>query len=298
MTTSRKFAYIALTLNAIIWGAAFPIIKPAFNLITPVQYLYFRFLVAGLLSLPIFLVYYYKVHPKMSYNIKVLLIELIGLPLPLYLLYEGLARTSALDASLIGATGPIFVVLGGILFLHERETKREWQGLALALAGSLLIVGEPLLLGLHSDTASSTVGNLLILGYNILWTIYAVIAKKQYKKKPPLYHGALTYLATALIFAVILASQGSLPSFTLLSNPIILIPVLYMAVPGGILAFALYLYGQSKIEVSEANLFTYLNGPVAIPVSFLLLGEKPSLLTLFAILLIALGVYRSEKRTH
>ena len=77
----------------------------------------------------------------------------------------------------------------------------------------------------------------------------------------------------------------------------IMLPVLYMAIPGGILAFALYLYAQSKIEVSEANLFTYLNGVVAIPAAYFLLGETPSLLTVLAILLIGAGVYQAEEKS-
>jgi drug/metabolite transporter (DMT)-like permease len=296
MSRSRKLAYCALLLIALIWGSAFPIVKPVFNLLTPMQYLYFRFLAAGLFALPIFLYFYLKVRPKISYVCKVLGIELLGIPLPLLILYEGLSRTSALESSLIVATGPIFVVLGGILFLHERESKREWQGLALSLAGSLMIVTEPLILGTHTDTAGSATGNLLILFYNILWAIYALIAKRTYKKKPPLYFGSLTYLITSLIYGVILSASHTLPDFHLLTLPSVFIPVLYMALPGGILCFLLYLYAQSKIEVSEANLFTYLDGVVAIPAAYLLLGEKPSLFTIAAIIVVVLGVYRAE--TH
>lgn len=297
MTKQRRLAYTALLLIALIWGSAFPLIKPALALITPMQYLYFRFLVAGLVSLPIFLYFYIKIHPKISYLIKSLLIETLGITFPLLILYEGLARTSALEASLIGAIGPIFVVLGGIIFLNERESKREWQGLALALLGSLMLVGEPLLLGSHSDTPQSMTGNLLVLSYDVLWAIYALIAKKFYRTKPPLYLGSLTYLATALIYGIILANQHILPSFKILAtNFTVLLPVLYMAIPGGIIAFALYLYAQSKIEVSEANLFTYLNGVVAIPASFILLGERPSWLTLTAITIITYGVVRAEKK--
>lgn len=297
MSTSRRYAYLALSLNAIIWGFAFPIVKPVFELISPLQYLYLRFLTAGLLSLPIFLYCYYKIHPKPSYLLKVLLIELCGTALPLLILYEGLAKTSALEASLIGATGPIFVVLGGIWFLHERETRREWQGLALSLLGSLILVIAPLFTTGH-DTPMSTVGNLYILAYNVLYAIYAVIAKKFYKKRPPLYLGALTYLSTALVYGLMLSSSGSRPPLDLLiSSSPILVPVLYMALPGGILAFALYLYAQSKIEVSEANLFTYLNGAVAIPAAYLLLDESPTWIALGAVLLITYGVLRAQART-
>lgn len=299
MTKNRRLSYLALTLNAIIWGSAFPIVKPAFAYISPMQYLYLRFLLAGIVAIPIFLYFYLKLRPKLSYLFKVLLIELGGMVIPLLVLYEGLARTTALDASLIGATGPIFVVLGGILLLRERETKREWQGLALSLLGSLVIVVEPILMGGHSDTASSTLGNLLILTYNLLWMVYALIAKKFYKKHPPLYFGAVTYLGTALIYGLILAHSGSLPPLSILytSYPILL-PVLYMAIPGGILAFALYLFAQSKIEVSEANIFTYLNGVVAIPAAYFLLGEKPSPVTLLAIIIITYGVLRAELRSR
>lgn len=214
------------------------------------------------------------------------------------MLYEGLSRTSALEASLIGAVGPIFVVLGGILILRERESRREWQGLAFSLLGSLLLVSEPLILGTPTDTTLSMSGNLLVLGYNLLYAIYAITAKKFYKTRPPLYFGSLTYLATALIYGLILSYQHSLPSLQLLyTSSYILFPVLYMAIPGGILAFTLYLYAQSKIEVSEANLFTYLNGVVAIPAAYFLLGETPSWLTLLSILVIAYGVIRAENKS-
>lgn len=70
-----------------------------------------------------------------------------------------------------------------------------------------------------------------------------------------------------------------------------------MAIPGGIIANIFYLYAVSKIEVSEANLFSYLNGVVTIPVAYFLLGEKPTYLAILAILLISWGVYNSETRT-
>ena len=291
----RKLAYSALLVNALIWGAAFPIIKPVFDHINPMQYLYFRFLAAGILALPIFFWYYIKVRPKISYTIKVLLIELFGLPLPLWLLYTGLDQTSALEASILSSLTPLFVTLGGIYFLKEKETKREWQGLGLALVGSLLIVLEPLLNG-HSIKGSSLSGNLYILGYNLIYTIYVIIAKKVYKKKPPVFFGALTYLATAAIYAILL--NNDLPKLDLLTNPQILLPVLYMAIPGGIIAFALYLYSLSQIEASEANLFTYLNGVVAIPAAAILLQEYPTPLILTAITLITYGVFRAESRKN
>jgi len=297
VTNSRRLAYLALTANAVIWGAAFPIIKPALEYLSATQYLYLRFLVAGLFALPIFLYYYFKKHPKLSYLLKVLLFEVVGTIFPLLLLYQGLATTSALEASLIGATGPIFVVLGGIWFLRERETRREWQGFALSLAGSLIIILEPLWNG-HALAGSSLTGNLLVLSYNLLYAAYALTAKRFYRHSPPLAVGPLTYLTCAALYALMLNHDQSLPNLTQFLEPKVTLAVLYMALPGTVLAFIFYLYAQSRIEVSEANLFTYLNGVVAIPTAYFLLGETPTPISLVGITIIALGVYLAESRTR
>ena len=293
MSKSRRLAYAALLYNAVIWGAAFPIVKPAFEYLSPLQFLFFRYLTSGILALPIFIAFYIKKHPKISNIIKPTLLELAGLAIPILILYEGMSRTSALEASLIGSTGPLFVILGGIVFLRERESKREWQGLALSFLGSALLILEPLWNG-HGFVGSSLTGNVLILTHNIIWAFYAVFAKQYYKKKPPLALGSLYYLGTAAIYFIILSTQNLLPNFELLTNTYVLYPILYMAIFGGIIGNIFYLYAASRIEVSEANLFTYLNGIFAIPAAFLLLGETPSLTTLFAIVVIAYGVYRAE----
>ncbi len=296
MSKSRRLAYAALLYNVVIWGAAFPIVKPIFEFLTPLQYLYLRYLVAGLVSLPIYISFYINKHPKLSYIIKVLLLETAGLALPILILYEGLSRTSALEASLIGATGPIFIVLGGIWFIHERESKREWQGLALSLFGSLILVAAPLFTR-GIDTPSSTIGNLYILVYNLIYAIYAITAKRYYKTKPPLSMVSLTYLTTTLIYSLILYYQHQLPSLDILYSKLdILLPILYMAIPGGIVGNIAYLYAVSKIEVSEANLFNYLHPLVSIPAAYLLLGESPTLITIVALAIVSYGVYRAERK--
>jgi drug/metabolite transporter (DMT)-like permease len=295
MPKPRTLVYIALVYNAAVWGAAFPIIKPVFEFLTTLQYLFFRYTLAGLLSLPIFLYFYINRRPKVSKMIKPILLELAGLTFPILILYEGVNRTSALEASLIGATGPLFVILGGILFLKERESKREWQGLTLSLLGSIILIIEPLWNG-HGFVGSNVSGNLLILLYNSIWAVYAVVAKRYYKTKPPLALGTFTYLGTALIYACILTAQGQLPKIHYLTNTAILIPILYMAIPAGVVANIFYLYASSRIEVSEANLFTYLNGLFAMPAAYFLLGEIPSTTSLVAIAVVAYGVLRAESK--
>jgi drug/metabolite transporter (DMT)-like permease len=69
-----------------------------------------------------------------------------------------------------------------------------------------------------------------------------------------------------------------------------------MAVLGSVVAYFTYIYGFSKIEASEATLFTYLEPIFAVPVAIVLLKETPSLLFLSGAGLIVVGVIISQVR--
>src|SRR3989339_934910 len=145
--SSRAKAYLALSVMAVIWGIALPLVKPALNFVSPYQFLYFRYLIAAPLLLPVLISYAFKLKLSLKTYLKIIALEILGTPVALPILYQGLKLTSGLEASLLGATGPIFTILGGIIFLKEREEKREWRGLALSFLGTLILVAEPLILG-------------------------------------------------------------------------------------------------------------------------------------------------------
>lgn len=141
----QKLAIGLLLINVVCWGAVLPVAKLAVDLTSPFHFLLFRFSFAALLSWPILWWYWRKLKPSWKLVSNIVLLELIGTFLALASLFAGLALTSALEASFLTTTTPIFITLGGIWFLHERQEGYEWLGLALALAGTLLITFEPLI---------------------------------------------------------------------------------------------------------------------------------------------------------
>ncbi|MFH0943184.1 MAG: DMT family transporter [Candidatus Beckwithbacteria bacterium] len=296
--SSRAKAYLALLTMSLIWGAALPLVKPSLEFVSPYQFLYFRYLIAAPLSLPFLIYYLIKLKPKASLLFKIALLELLGTPLLLPILYQGLKMTSALEASLLGATGPIFVVLGGIIFLHEKEEKKEWLGLGLSLLGTLILVFEPLLMGKSLQASFSFSGNLLILLYNLIYAVYVLLAKKLYQSVPKLMVTSFGYTLSVISFFLILLLSGQSTSIQLLSLPAVALASGYMAIFGSIIALTLFLYGQSLIEASEASLFTYLQGVIAIPVAWALLGETTTWPMLIAIIIIICGIYLAEYRTR
>jgi len=294
--SKRTKAYIALLTTTLIWGAAFPIIKPSLSVISPYQFLYFRYLIAAPLTLPVLIYFLFKLKPSLKTLLKITLLELFGAPIALSILYLGLTKTTAIEASLIGATSPILIILGGIIFLKEKEEKLEWIGLTIAFLGTLVLVLEPLLTGKNLTATFSLTGNLLILLYNLLIAGYYLTAKKLYKSLPKIFVTSLSYSVSLIAFFIFLNFTHQSNSTLLLSVPSVLVAAAYMAILGSIVALTTRIYGQDLIEASEASLFTYLQGVVAIPFAIWLLQESITWPQVVAMLIISLGVFLGEYR--
>jgi drug/metabolite transporter (DMT)-like permease len=284
----RKQATILLLINALIWGAAFPIVKPSLSVISPFQFLYFRYLIAAVLIYPVVIYLLWKIRPGVKQLTKIIFLELLGTPLALGLLYTGLSQTSAVEASLIASTYPLLITLGGIYFLKEREDPKEWLGLGLALVGTALLVLEPVLNG--HQLQLSLKGNLLILAHNLVIAAYYLLAKRFYKGQSKLMVTGIGYWASLLVLGLTLKLQGVTTTLTLLTVPSVAVAAVYMGVFGSIIALTFYVKGQDLIEASEATLFSYLTGVFALPTAYFLLGETPTLIQLVAIVIIASGV--------
>lgn len=300
--SDRRLAYLLLLINTITWGAALIFVKPALDTTTPFRFLLYRYSAAIFLSLPI-LLYYLRQHRfRWKQLLTMSVLELVGTTLSLTLLYMGLARTSAVEASMITTTSPIFIVIGGVLFLKEKQQLHETIGMILAFGAAAALVLLPVMEG-QSILHLSLVGNLLVLAQNVTSSAYYLLAKKHYRGVPKLlvstlsfYIGGLSFLALSLAqsnFSV-LHLAGSIA--TDLSSVDVWFASLYMAIFGSIIGLTAYIKGQELIEASEASVFWYLQPLIYVPLGILLLREKVSPLQVLLLGVILFGVIVAEKR--
>lgn len=301
LTPSRLQAYLYLLLNTLLWGAALIIVKPAFDTTTPFRFLFYRFLLASVLCIPILVHFYKKGFISFKVIRTVTLVELIGTTLNLGLLYLGVARTSAIEASLITTTAPIFTILLGIFLLKERQEKREWLGLVLSFGGMILLTLLPSLTHGAISYHLSLLGNLLIVGANIAESTYYITAKKAYKKLPKLMIASIGFVVGAISFGLLSLWEVGWSTTILmtdarveLSTVNVLIPVVYMAIFGSIIALTAYIKGQDSIEASEASLFRYLQPAVYLPLGVIFLKEPVYPLQIVGLIFILLGVFVAQ----
>ncbi len=293
LSSKRSFAYALLLLNTILWGLSPPIIKVALNFVSINQFLLGRYLLASLIFLPIYLLTQQKTYFVIR-NLKlVILLALLGTPLTLIPLYEGIKLTSSIESSILTATGPLLIIIGGRIFLQEKITQNEKIGLVIALIGTLLLTLGPLV----SDGVGfkiSLLGNLLILGSNLIWTAFLLLVKKL--KVDASQISLVSYLTAIPVFALLLFFEkpNILNSSFIIPNSSAVLGIAYMAIAGSIIAFWAYTKGQEYVEASEAAVFTYLQPLITFPLAYFWLHESISSVGLAACLLIAAGVYVSE----
>jgi len=305
MPTSQKRlrAYFYLLINTLCWGAAFIIVAPALNHTSPFQFLFYRFALASLFIAPV-LFYYLRKKQSWKHIWKIIGIELLGTVICLSLLYAGLARTTAIETSILATTTPLFIIFASILFLRERETRREWLGLTVSVAGILLIAALPLLNGEVGLSRISLVGNILVLLANCATALYAIIIKSHYKKIPPFLAVAISFWLGAVVFGFLSLANSNFSLPLLISTiatdwqqPAVVFASLYMAIFGSIIGLTAYIKGQNLIEASEASVFYYLQPLVYLPLGVLILGEHISPYQIFGLAAILVGVWISERRS-
>jgi drug/metabolite transporter (DMT)-like permease len=300
---SRIASYVFMIINTIVWGASLILVKPAFAITTPFRFLFYRYILASTLSLPILIHYLPRIKNLKQALTKITLIEILGGTLALSLLYSGLSMTSAIEASLITTTVPIFVSVLAVMMLKEKEEHHEMVGLIIAFIGTLLLTLLPIFNGHSQLNDISLTGNLLVVGQNIATAFYFVLAKKHYQKMPKFFVAAVSFSVCLITFAPlsIFEAGGITQLLSVMSQDLQHLSVWvasgYMAIFGSIIGFTAYLKGQEGIEASEATLFTYLQPLIYIPLGIWLLSERILPSQIISLVIILLGVIVAEKRS-
>lgn len=141
---------------------------------------------------------------------KLILIGIIGGALPFALFFTGLAKTSAINASLIHKTLFIWVLLLAIPILKERLSTIQWFGVGAIFAANLIVGGFA---GFKYNA-----GELMILAATILWAIENVIAKIALKDISALIvAGARMAVGSLILLAFVFVRGGASAIFAL--NP-------------------------------------------------------------------------------
>jgi drug/metabolite transporter (DMT)-like permease len=111
----------------------------------------------------------------------------------------GVKMLSSGRAAILGYTMPVWAVLCGLVFFHERVTRMAWLGIGFALAGALLLLSSE-----FGALAGQPLGSLLVLIAAAGWGYGTVIMKRSQIKMPTI---SLTFWMLAITTMMMAAAS-------------------------------------------------------------------------------------------
>ncbi len=289
-----KKAVLLLIIANIIWGAGSPIFKWSFYAIHPFTLAFLRFVLPAIF---LAFVYHNNKHTKLKWK-DIPMIFITGffvITLNITFFFLGIQKTLSIDAPIIGSSGPIFLVLASVIFLHEKLRIRTLLGNLLGLTGVLLIIIEPLL---HTNSGGSVVGNVLLIFSMLTGVAGTIFAKKIIGRYSPLSATYYTFLigSISFLFPAIkeIQTYGLLPQ---LAFPGI-VGILFGSILSSYIGYYFFFWGLKYLPASELSVFTYIDPIAGVLIAMPLLHEYPNTFFLFGSFLVFLGIYIAEGRIH
>jgi drug/metabolite transporter (DMT)-like permease len=191
-------------------------------------------------------------------------------------------------AALLIATVPLWMVLLAWLRGGARPTAGVAAGLALGLAGIVLLVGPGELLGgSHLDPVGA---GAILLG-SVSWAAGSLYARKAPMPASPLLGTGMEMLAggTVLLLVGLATGEGAQLHLEALSLRSAL-ALGYLIVFGSIVAFSAYVWLLRVVSPARASTYAYVNPGVAVFLGWALASEPITPLTLVAAAVIVTAV--------
>lgn len=259
-----------LVVMAVIWGVNFTVVKYGTQVMEPLAYNALRMSV-GCAVLMVLALWRPGSRASTSDRLQLMALGVLGHCIYQVLFIHGIARTRAGTASLVVAASPAVVALIARAYGHEKLPLRAVAGIALSIAGVVLVLGGTI----SADGASHLTGDLMILVAVVAWAFYTTLLLPFTKRVDALRLAAWTLLGGVLPLVVI-ASPALLRTDWTAITPLTWTAVAYSGVMAMVVAYLLWYRGVNEIGPTRTAMFANLQPVVAVLVAWVALAEVPT----------------------
>lgn len=276
----------------VLWGAAFPITKPALDAMMPATFTALRFLLVCFILTPLAWLVHRRATGRAGLGIdrrdwpRLVGAGFIGYVVTQVSQNWALSLSPSSDIAVIAATQPVWIVILGALFLHERVARAAWVGLGCCLLGVLLITGVVA----HGFAGGATgdvsgwrrpVGDAIFLVGSACWAVYNLLNRPLGERNPPMSAvAAMSLIGLAGLLPLALAEQAGwlrLPGITAPTGVpltgIVVAGVVYNALFVTIVGLLVLLVAYRHLAVAQVAATFYVSPLTGVLVAVAWLGE-------------------------
>lgn len=190
--------------------------------------------------------------------------------------------------SILSATSPAIVFLGGIFFGLQKPSLRGFIGLLIGFLGVVFIFRD----GLSDILDPNYKTGIIFLSIAILsWSAGTIYIKTHTHKSNTIalnlfYQFAISAIIQAVL-AVIFSDNVDVAAWSTNS----LLAIVYLALFGSLLSFFCYHYALKKVTALQVSVLSYVNTIIAVFLGWFLLHEIITIDFIIATVLIIIGVF-------
>jgi drug/metabolite transporter (DMT)-like permease len=266
---NRALALTMLVLLMLVWGTTYISVKSVILETTPLMLACLRFFCASAVLVPLALMRgSFKALPKPLPIGTLLLMTLCGYVLYFVAFNYALVYTSAVQGALIQALLPAAVAAAAAIFLRERLSARRIIGIALSIAGVMLVVryGQG-----DTNARNPVLGGILMASTVVFWAIYTVLAKRLAKADQIAMTAFSTFIAGVLLVPLVFIDLHGAPIPPLSTTAWAHVAYLGLFASGA--AFVVYNLALRDLDASAVGVWMNLVPIVGMAAAVLFLGE-------------------------
>ncbi len=273
--------YLALLLGSLAIAFAAIVVKWA-NVPGTVAGFYRMIIATTLVAIP-FVRQVQRDAPFSRRHIQLAIVAGIFFALDVAVFYTAISITSVANATLFGNTSPVWVSLGALIFFKERLRPAFWLGVALAMVGIVVIVGQDFIT--HPTLGA---GDLFGLSAGFFYGTFFLIAQRAREQLSSLAAWWISAAASAVTLFVLSVVFGQ-PLFGYpLQSYLNLVAVALLAQMGGWLAIN---YALGRLPASIVSPTLLIQPVVTALLAVPLLGQTLGEAQIVGGLLVIVGIF-------
>lgn len=290
-----KFGYLFAIAATVIWAGNFIFAKGLAEIIPPLQFAFWRWVVA------LFAIFPFAIRPLRS-DWKIIkahlpyvsLCSMLGVSLFSALVYIASHSTSAINLSLIAITFPIFILLISRVFFQEYINGWKGAGIVLVFTGVLLLITKGELSKLLN--ISFAIGDIWMLIAAIAFAIYSILLRHKPKELSVWSFQFITY-GIGILFLLPFVIWESITRQQFEINATVIYAFLYGGIFTSFVGFVLWNKAVILVGPVKAG-FIYYTLPIFSGIlAYIFLDEIITSVHFYSVLLIVSGILTANHKT-
>jgi len=289
--TSAPLLYALLLLMIVGWAGNYIAAKIALQSVPAVLLYGFRISMAAVLMAPVY--WWNQRRHRPTWTLRdlpmMVVIGIFGVSLNQFFFVLGLSRTSVAHAAIFANLSPFLVLLLASASGLEKLTSQKLVGLAVALAGVILLRAAA-----RPGGQATFMGDFITFLGSLAFAIFTVVGKPSAKRHGSVAVNTVAYVGGALLMAPVTIWQAA-------HFPVAAVPwaawlsIFYMALGPSVICYLIYYYALAHMEASRLSAYNYLLPAMATLLGVWMLGEHVTLWTAVAGVVIFSGIYVVER---